>query len=137
MVCHCPANHGLWVERLLLWCRLQAQEREHGRLYGHGLERLGLPRHRFLTVSLKKPAELLWTMEEALKSGSVAAVIGDAPVKVAIEAGLRMGWDQVIGDRGIFVGMNGFGASAPYKDLYAHFGITAEAVAEKAAARLG
>jgi len=66
-----------------------------------------------------------------------AAVIGDAPVKVAIEAGLRMGWDQVIGDRGIFVGMNGFGASAPYKDLYAHFGITAEAVAEKAAARLG
>jgi len=66
-----------------------------------------------------------------------AAVVGDAPVKVAIEAGLRMGWDQVIGDRGIFVGMNGFGASAPYKDLYAHFGITAEAVAEKAAARLG
>ncbi len=66
-----------------------------------------------------------------------AAVIGDAPVKVAIEAGLRMGWDQVIGDRGIFVGMSGFGASAPYKDLYAHFGITAEAVAEKAAARLG
>jgi protein ImuA len=64
--------------RPLLWCRLQAQEREHGRLYGHGLERLGLPRHRFLTVSLKKPADLLWTMEEALKSGSVAAVIGDA-----------------------------------------------------------
>ena len=66
-----------------------------------------------------------------------AAVIGDAPVRVAIEAGLRMGWDQVIGERGIFVGMNGFGASAPYKDLYAHFGITASAVAEKAAARLG
>ncbi len=64
------------------------------------------------------------------------AVIGDAPVRVAVEAGLRMGWDQVIGEKGIFVGMTGFGASAPYKELYAHFGITAAAVADKAAARL-
>jgi protein ImuA len=64
--------------RPLLWCRLAAHEREHGRLYGHGLERLGLPRHRFVTITLKKPASLLWTMEEALKSGAVAAVLGDA-----------------------------------------------------------
>ena len=64
------------------------------------------------------------------------AVIGDAPVRVAIEAGLRMGWDRVIGEKGVFVGMTGFGASAPYKDLYAHFGITAAAVADKVAARL-
>ena len=64
--------------RPLLWCRLATHEREHGRLYGHGLERLGLPRHRFVTVTLKKPASLLWTMEEALKSGAVAAVLGDA-----------------------------------------------------------
>ena len=64
--------------RPLLWCRLAAHEREYGRLYGHGLERLGLPRHRFVTITLKKPAGLLWTMEEALKSGAVAAVIGDA-----------------------------------------------------------
>jgi protein ImuA len=64
--------------RPLLWCRLAAHEREFGRLYGHGLERLGLPRHRFVTVTLRKSASLLWTMEEALKSGAVAAVIGDA-----------------------------------------------------------
>ncbi len=64
--------------RPLLWCRLDAHEREHGRLYGHGLERLGLPRHRFVTISMKKPVQLLWTMEEALKSGAVAAVLGDA-----------------------------------------------------------
>ena len=64
--------------RPLLWCRLNTQEREHGRLYGHGLERLGLPRHRFVTITLRKPANLLWTMEEALKSGAVAAVLGDA-----------------------------------------------------------
>jgi transketolase len=58
-------------------------------------------------------------------------VIGDAPVKVAVEAAVRFGWDAIIGSDGIFVGMNGFGASAPYKDLYTYFGITAEAVAEK------
>jgi transketolase len=58
-------------------------------------------------------------------------VIGDAPVKVAVEAAVRFGWDALIGPDGIFVGMSGFGASAPYKDLYRHFGITAEAVAER------
>ena len=62
---------------------------------------------------------------------SAPAIIGDAPVKVAVEAAVRFGWDAVIGPDGIFVGMHGFGASAPYKDLYKHFGITAEAVAEK------
>nr|WP_210340368.1 transketolase [Microvirga splendida] len=60
-----------------------------------------------------------------------AQIIGDAPIKVAVEAAVRFGWDSVIGPDGIFVGMHGFGASAPYKDLYKHFGITAEAIAEK------
>ncbi|MGO4704987.1 transketolase [Microvirga sp. 2MCAF38] len=60
-----------------------------------------------------------------------AKVIGDAKIKVAVEAAVRFGWDAVIGSDGIFVGMSSFGASAPYKDLYKHFGITAEAVAEK------
>ena len=58
-------------------------------------------------------------------------VVGGAPVKVAVEAAVRFGWDAVIGPDGIFVGMSGFGASAPYKDLYRYFGITAEAVAER------
>src|SRR5271167_4813979 len=56
------------------------------------------------------------------------AVIGNAPVKVAIEAAVRWGWDAVIGKDGEFIGMHGFGASAPIKDLYKHFGITTEAV---------
>jgi transketolase len=64
------------------------------------------------------------------------AIIGDAPVKIAIEAAVRFGWDAVIGPDGIFVGMTSFGASAPAKDLYKHFGITAEAVAEAASTRL-
>jgi transketolase len=64
------------------------------------------------------------------------AVIGDAPVKVAIEAAVRMGWDALIGSDGVFVGMDGFGASAPYKQLYQHFGITAQAAADAVASRL-
>jgi transketolase len=63
------------------------------------------------------------------------AVIGAAKVKVGVEAAVRQGWDAIIGD-GPFIGMTGFGASAPYKALYKHFGITPEAVADAAAARL-
>lgn len=64
------------------------------------------------------------------------AVIGNAPVKIAIEAAVRWGWDAVIGQDGEFVGMHGFGASAPAKDLYKHFGITAEAAVNAALKRL-
>ena len=64
------------------------------------------------------------------------AIIGNAKVKVAIEAGIRLGWDSFIGTDGIFIGMHGFGASAPIEDLYKHFGITAEAAADAAKARL-
>ena len=65
------------------------------------------------------------------------AIIGNAPVKVAIEAAVRFGWDAVIGPDGAFVGMHGFGASAPVKDLYQHFGITAEAAVNAALKLLG
>jgi transketolase len=65
-----------------------------------------------------------------------AGVIGGAPVRVGIEAAVRQGWDAVIGSDGVFVGMTGFGASAPGKDLFRHFGITPERVAEAALAKL-
>jgi transketolase len=65
------------------------------------------------------------------------AVIGDAPVKIGVEAAVRQGWDAIIGSDGGFVGMTGFGASGPYKDLYNHFGITAAKIAEAALSRLG
>jgi transketolase len=73
----------------------------------------------------------------ALPEAERRAVIGEARVKVAVEAGVRQGWDAIIGTEGGFVGMSGFGSSAPYKDLYKHFGITPEAVAETALRRLG
>ena len=63
-------------------------------------------------------------------------VIGAAKVNVAVEAAVRQGWDEIIGSDGAFVGMTTFGASAPYKELYRHFGITAEAVADAALSRL-
>ena len=63
------------------------------------------------------------------------AIIGKAPVKIAIEAAVRWGWDAVIGHDGDFIGMHGFGASAPAKDLFPHFGITAEAVVNAATKR--
>jgi transketolase len=64
-------------------------------------------------------------------------IIGDAAVKLGVEAAVRQGWDAIIGTDGAFVGMSTFGGSAPYKDLYKHFGITAERVAEVALQELG
>jgi len=58
-------------------------------------------------------------------------LVGTAPVRVAVEAAVRQGWDALIGADGIFVGMKGFGASAPIKDLYQRFEITAEHVANE------
>jgi transketolase len=58
-------------------------------------------------------------------------VLGKAP-RVAVEAAVRFGWDRWIGARGAFIGMEGFGASAPGEALFPHFGITPERVAEAA-----
>jgi transketolase len=76
--------------------------------------------------------ELLFAAPEAKR----AVIIGNARVNVAIEAGIRQGWDAIIGSHGVFIGMESFGASGPYKELYQHFGITAEKVAEAALSRL-
>ncbi len=60
----------------------------------------------------------------------------DGTVRIAVEAGIGMGWERFTGARGGFVGMSSFGASAPAKDLYRHFGITADAVAALAKKKL-
>jgi transketolase len=64
------------------------------------------------------------------------AVIGRAPVRIAVEAGVRQGWDRFIGEDGVFIGMTGFGASGPYEELYKHFAITPAAIVKAAKARL-
>jgi len=64
------------------------------------------------------------------------SVLGDCTVRVAVEAGVRMGWDKYVRPHGGFVGMTGFGASAPAGQLYQHFGITAENVVQAVKERL-
>jgi transketolase len=72
----------------------------------------------------------------ALPEDDRAEIVGTARVNVGVEAAIRQGWDAVIGSDGLFVGMSSFGASAPYKDLYKHFGITAERIADVALTKL-
>ena len=62
----------------------------------------------------------------------IDSILGQDLPKVAVEAGIRQGWDALIGRNGIFIGMDGFGASAPGAKLFDHFGITADAVYEAA-----
>ena len=82
--------------------------------------------------------ELFATQDESYRK----RVLPGGAVRVAVEAGVRQPWDQwLLGERGReakagFVGMEGFGASAPAEELYAHFGITGEAVAAKVRALL-
>ncbi|MBE8190944.1 MAG: transketolase, partial [Alphaproteobacteria bacterium] len=56
------------------------------------------------------------------------SVLGDAPLRIAIEAAVRQSWDRYLRDDDVFIGMDDFGASAPADLLFRHFGITAEAV---------
>jgi len=77
-----------------------------------------------------------WRLFEQQDEAYQLSVIGTAPSRVAVEAGIRMGWDRFIGEHGGFVGMTGFGASAPAPRLYKEFGITVEAVVAAAKARL-
>jgi transketolase len=83
--------------------------------------------------------ELFAAQDEAYRK----KVLPAGPVRVAIEAAVRQPWDRfLMGERGsekkaAFVGMEGFGASAPAETLYKEFGITAEAVAGKVETLLG
>jgi transketolase len=79
-----------------------------------------------------------WELFEAQDEKYRRRVLPPGPVRVAVEAAARFGWDRwLLGERGSerkagFVGMHGFGASAPIEALYPHFGITADAVAAEA-----
>ena len=77
-----------------------------------------------------------WELFDAQDPDYRASVLGPGCTRVAVEAAVSFGWERYLGDGGVFVGMPGFGASAPGADLYAHFGITAEAAAAAAKALL-
>ena len=92
------------------------------------LEKLGVP-----TRVVSMPCmELFAAQDETYRT----RVLGTGnPVRVAIEAGIRQGWERWIGPHGVFIGMTGFGDSAPAPALYRHFGITAQAVVEAVTGR--
>ena len=91
---------------------------------------------------MAKPAGSACNLECAYCFYLSKRVLPGGPVRVAIEAGVRMGWDRwLLGERGRdtkadFVGMSSFGASAPMERLYKEFGITAENTVAKAKALL-
>ena len=72
-----------------------------------------------------------WELFEAQPDSYRREVLGGAP-RIAVEAAVRHGWDRWIGETGAFVGMKGFGSSAPAPVLYDHFGITPQAVVKRA-----
>ncbi|MFZ7089639.1 transketolase [Primorskyibacter sp. 2E233] len=77
-----------------------------------------------------------WELFEAQDPAYRASILPANTVRVAVEAAVRLGWDRYIGPDGAFIGMDSFGASGDYPDLYKHFGITPEAVAAAAEDRL-
>jgi transketolase len=70
-----------------------------------------------------------WELFERQDKAYRLDVLGAGTMRVAVEAAVGQGWERYLGPEGVFVGMTGFGASAPGGALYEHFGITAEAVA--------
>ena len=72
-----------------------------------------------------------WELFTTQPEGYQSEVLGTAP-RVAVEAAVAFGWERWIGRHGAFIGMHGFGASAPGEAVYRHFGITPEKVAEAA-----
>ena len=76
-----------------------------------------------------------WELFEAQDESYRLQVLGGAP-RIGIEAASPFGWERWLGPDGTFIGMTTFGASAPYQDVYKHFGITADAVVAAVKKRL-
>ena len=73
-----------------------------------------------------------WELFDEQPAAYRERVLGPGAVRIAVEAAIGHGWERYLGARGAFIGMTGFGASAPFDQLYKHFGITADAVADAA-----
>lgn len=77
------------------------------------------------TRVISMPSMELFAQQSA---SAQADIIGDAPLRIAVEAAVQQSWDRYLRPDDIFIGMDGFGASAPADQLYQHFGITADAI---------
>ncbi len=76
-----------------------------------------------------------WELFSAQDEAYRAEVLGGA-LRVGIEAGVGFGWERWLGPDGVFIGMSSFGASAPFEELYKHFGITPDAIVAAVKKRL-
>ena len=83
-------------------------------------------------ISTRVVSTPCWDLFDQQTQAYQAQVIGKAPVRIAIEAAINLGWERFIGEDGLFIGMTGFGASAPSDRLYLEFGITVENIVTKA-----
>ncbi len=93
-----------------------------------GAEKLAAENIKAQVVSM--PSWELFEMQDKAYHDSVLPP--NVKARVAIEAGVQLGWEKYLGDRGIFIGISSFGASAPYKVCYEKFGLTPDAVAAAA-----
>ena len=84
------------------------------------------------TAVVSMPA---WGLFARMEAGARAAVLGSAP-RFGIEAACGYGWERWLGEDGVFIGLTGFGASAPAEVLFRHFGLTPDAVAAAVKRRL-
>ncbi len=73
-----------------------------------------------------------WSLFEAQPDAYRQEVLGQTGVRVGVEAAVQFGWDRYVSGPDAFVGMTGFGLSGPPEQLFEHFGITAEHLAERA-----
>jgi transketolase len=77
-----------------------------------------------------------WGLFDEQDAAYRADLLPDDVLKVSIEAGATLGWERYIGPRGLAVGIDRFGASAPADHLFKRFGFTAEAIVPQIIARL-
>jgi len=85
---------------------------------GIGIRVVALPSWKLFDAQPKKYRETVLPLE--------------VKARIAVEAGIKLGWERYVGLEGEIVGMEGFGASAPSQVLYEKFGITAEAIVQTA-----
>jgi transketolase len=77
-----------------------------------------------------------WSLFDSQKEDYRLGLLPGDVLKVSIEAGTTLGWERYVGPRGLAVGMDRFGASAPAEDLFKRFGFTAEAIVPRIIAAL-
>jgi transketolase len=77
-----------------------------------------------------------WELFDAQDEAYRRDLLSDSVLKVSIEAGSTLGWERYVGPRGLAIGLDRFGASAPAEDLFKRFGFTAEAIVPRILAAL-